>query len=44
MICAGFLRRKLDVCEVRIDSVLLNESVNRGGLPLHRPISLRVTL
>lgn len=44
MICAGFLRGKLDACEVRIDLNLQSESVNRDGLPEHRPMTLQVTL
>lgn len=44
MICAGFLKGKLDACEVRIYSHLQNESVTRDDLTEHRLISLYVTL
>ena len=44
MICAGFLKGKLDACEVRIHSNLQNESVNRDNLTEHTLTSLYVTL
>ena len=43
MICAGFLRGKLDACEVRRDSDLQNASVSRDALTEHRSVSLPVT-
>ena len=44
MICAGFLKGKLDACEVRIHLHLQNESVTRDDLTEHRLMSLYMTL